>query len=279
MSSRERPRSIVTLTTDFGLADHYAGAMKGVILGLSRDAVIVDITHDIGPQRLLQAVFVTQAAWPFYPSDAIHVVVVDPGVGSERRAIALATPHGRFVGPDNGVLSAALPEAVREQAGGSPGPVALPPDCRAFEITERRYLREPVSATFHGRDVFGPAAAHLSLGVAPSELGAPVDTLLAFPPLRARRTPDGALEGQVVHIDRYGNVITDLRAEDLPESAFTVELAGQAVRGPVRTYADASGLAAIVGSTGYLGVVLPTGNAAEALGVDVGAPVTLRAGR
>lgn len=278
---------VVTLTTDFGLADPYVAAMKGVILGLNPRATVVDVSHEVRPQRLLQAVFITQAAWPAFPSGAIHVVVVDPGVGGERRAVVIETPRGSFLGPDNGVLSAALPEEARPTADQGPAPVALPaghrpdgrPSGRAFAITNRRYLREPVSATFHGRDVFAPAAAHLSLGVEPQALGEQLDTILAFPPLRARRCPNGSLQAQVVHIDRFGNVVTDVRAEDLPSGRFTVELAGQLVPGPVRTYAEATGLAALVGSSGYLEVALPSGNAAQALGIDIGDGALLQAER
>ena len=279
MSSAETGNAaLLTLTSDFGLADPYVGAMKGVILGLNPRAIIVDLSHEVRPQRLLQAVYITQAAWPFFPPDAIHVVVVDPGVGTERRAVALVAPGGCFLGPDNGALSAALPDEPRMAAGSGAAPVALPVGCRAFAITNRRYLREPVSATFHGRDVFAPAAAHLSLGVAPERLGEPVRELIALPPLRAQRRPDGTLRAQVVHIDRFGNVVLDARGEDLPEGAFTVELVGHIVPGPVRTYAEATGPAALVGSSGYLEVALPNGSAAAALGVDVGDEAFLRPG-
>ena len=269
-------KPIVTLTTDFGLADPYVGVMKGVILGINPGAAIVDISHEVRPQRLLQAVFITQAAWPFFPQGTVHVVVVDPGVGTGRRAVALGTSAGCFLGPDNGVLSAALPDGVRPPFEQGLASVTLPAGCRAFAITNRRYLREPVSATFHGRDVFAPAAAHLSLGVPPEELGEGLETLLAFPPLRAHRCADGSLQAQVVHIDRFGNVVTDARAEDLPEGSFVVELAGRRVVGPVRTYAEAAGLTALVGSSGYLEVALPNGSAAATLGVDIGEGVVVR---
>ena len=289
-------RPIITLTTDFGLADSYVAEMKGVILGINAQATIVDVSHAVRPQRILQAVFMTQVAWRSFPTGAIHVAIVDPGVGTDRRAIALVTPRGHFVGPDNGVLSAALPDDARPQSPGDPTSVALPDDarpqspggptsvavpagCRAFTITNPRLLREPLSATFHGRDVFAPAAAHLSLGMPAETLGEPVDALLAFPPIRARRRADGALQAEVVHIDRFGNVVTDARAEDLPEGAFTVELAGQRVPGPVRTYADATGPAALVTSSGYLAVILPNGSAAETLGVEIGDGALLRPGR
>lgn len=279
MSSAETGNAaLLTLTSDFGLADPYVAQMKGVVLGLNPRATLVDISHDVRPQRLLQAVFITQAAWSAFPPDALHIVVVDPGVGSSRRAIVLDTPGGRYLGPDNGVLSSALPDHARPRAEGGLAAVALPARHRAFAITARRYMREPVSATFHGRDVFAPAAAHLSLGVAPEALGEPLDAVLAFPPIRALPSPDGALVGRVVHIDRFGNVVTDVRWEDLPEGAFTLELAGQSVPGPVVTYADATGLAALVGSSGYLEVALPGRSAAELLAVDIGETVLLRPG-
>jgi S-adenosylmethionine hydrolase len=269
-------RPIITLTTDFGLSDPYVAAMKGVILGLNPEAAVVDVTHEVRPQRLIQAVFVTQAAWPAFPAGAVHVVVVDPGVGSARQGIVLVTPQGCFLGPDNGVLSAALPDEARPPSPREGASVAAPESCSVFTLTNHRYLRHPVSATFHGRDVFAPAAAHISLGVPPEALGEPVEALIAFPPLRASRSPDGALQAQVVHIDRFGNVITDVRGEDLPADAFTVELTGQLVPGPVRTYAEASGLVALVGSGGYLEVVLVGGSAADALHIEIGDPALLR---
>ena len=272
-------RPIITLTTDFGLADSYVAEMKGVILGINAQATIVDVSHAVRPQRILQAVFMTQVAWRSFPTGAIHVSIVDPGVGTDRRAIALVTPRGHFLGPDNGVLSAALPEEARPQSPGGPTSVAVPAGCRAFTITNPRLLREPLSATFHGRDVFAPAAAHLSLGMPPETLGEPVDALLAFPPIRARQRPDGVLQAEVVHIDRFGNLVTDARAQDLPEGPFTVELAGQRVPGPVRTYADATGPAALVTSSGYLAVFQPNGSAAETLGVEIGDGALLRPGR
>ncbi len=270
---------IITLTTDFGLADPYVAEMKGVLLSLNPRAVVVDVSHQVRPQRLLQAAFITQLAWPAFPPHAIHVAVVDPGVGSDRRAIVLTTPRGCFLGPDNGVLSSALPEGARPLPGDGPERVALPQDCRAFAITNHRYLRRPVSATFHGRDVFAPAAGHLSLGVPPQELGEPAETVMAFPPLRAREGSDGVFRAKVVHIDRFGNVITDVHDEDLPDGAFTIEIADRMVPGPVRTYAEATGMAALVGSSGFLEIALRGGDAAETLGVDVSDPALLRPAR
>jgi S-adenosylmethionine hydrolase len=268
-----RDPAIITLTTDFALADAYVAAMKGVILSINPRASIVDISHDVRPQSILQACFVTQSAWPYFPDGGVHVAVVDPGVGSDRRALAVETPRGLFVGPDNGVLSSALPDEARP---GELGEIVLPDGYRAFAITNPAYMRSEVSATFHGRDVFAPAAAHLSLGVGPAELGEPVERVVALPPLRAWRRSDGSLEARVLHIDRFGNVITDARREDLPDGRLAVEIAGQRIEGLARTYAEATGLAAIVGSAGFLEVALPGGSAAAALGVDIGDAALVR---
>lgn len=266
----ERP--LITLLSDFGFADAYAAAMKGVILSICPDAALIDVSHDVRPQGVLQAVYLAGAAWPYFPRHTVHVAVVDPGAGTERRALVLETPRGRFVGPDNGVLSAAIEDAARPPREAGLSPVPLPAGCRACALA----TPAGASATFHGRDVFAPAAARLASGASASELGEPVDTLLAFPPLRARRCADGSLEAQVLHIDRFGNVITDARAEDLPGGPFVVEIAGERVIGPVRTYAEAGGLAAIVGSSGFLEIALPGASAAAGLGIDIGDAVLVR---
>ncbi len=269
---------IITLTTDFGLADPYVAAMKGVILGINPEAVVVDVSHEVAPQRIVQAVYLTGCAWPHFPPGSIHVAVADPGVGTERRAIVVEGAHGLYVGPDNGVLSAALPEEARSMTGGEgPAAIPVPQGYHAFRIAEPRFMRQPVSDTFHGRDVFAPAAAHLSLGVSPAELGEPVDSLVALPPIRAGRRADGALAGHVVHADRFGNLVTDVRVEDLPLGRLLVEIAGRSVAGPARTYAEAHGLTALVGSSGYLEVAAPGGSAAASLGADVGEAVVVRA--
>ena len=217
----------ITLTTDFGLSDSYVGQIKGVIIGISPQARIVDISHGVLPQQIRQATFLTQAAWPCFSSRTIHVAVVDPGVGSDRRAMVLRTPQAVFVGPDNGVLSAALPDDLRPD---EPHQVPLPDDVNAFEISNPRYMREPVSKTFHGRDVFAPAAAHLALGIGAEELGAPLQAVMALPPIQAAQHADGTFEAKVVHIDRFGNVISDIRSQDLATGGFTVEAGGQTMR-------------------------------------------------
>jgi hypothetical protein len=271
---------IITLTTDFGLADPYVAAMKGVILSLNPAATIVDITHEVRPQQVVEGAFLLSQALPYFPPGTVHVIVIDPGVGTARRALAVATPEALLVGPDNGVLSAALPEEARRRAGSTTGPgmVTLPDGYRAAKLTRRRYMREPVSATFHGRDVFAPAAAHLSLGVGLEALGPAVKKIRALPPFRARRRADGVLAGRVLHVDRFGNLITDVRAEDLSTGRVEVLIGGQRIEGLARTYEEVSGVKALIGSAGYLEVARRGDSAAYWLGVDVGAGVLVTEG-
>jgi S-adenosylmethionine hydrolase len=269
---------VITLTTDFGLADPYVAAMKGVILSLNPSATLVDITHQIRPQQVAQAAFLLAQAFPFFPPGTIHVVVVDPGVGTARRALALATPQMTLVGPDNGVLSAALPDEVRRRAlpGPDPRSVDLPEGYGAVALRRRRYMRKPVSATFHGRDVFAPAAAHLSLGVEFAALGPAVKKIQALPPFRATRRSDGALEGRVMHVDRFGNVVTDVRAEDLRTDRVEVTLGRRRIEGLARSYEGEPDLKALLGSAGYLEVACRGASAAERLAVDIGDAVLVR---
>jgi S-adenosylmethionine hydrolase len=157
-----QPSGIITLTTDFGLSDSYVGIMKGVILGIARSATIVDITHQIAPQDIHQAAYIVQTFGAFFPPGTIHVVVVDPGVGSKRRRIILTTPNAVYVAPDNGVLTYVWREAITQWGMER---------CAVYNLTEPRYWLPYVSSTFHGRDVFAPVAAHLVLGVPPAQLG------------------------------------------------------------------------------------------------------------
>ena len=267
---------VITLTTDFGLADPYVASMKGVILSVNPQAVIVDVSHAVRPQRIEQGAFLLEASLPHFPVGSIHVAVVDPGVGTRRRAIALRTPSGTFVGPDNGILSAALPDEIRSRAGEASGRVRLPEGSSGVALSDPRYHRQPVSDTFHGRDIFAPAAAHLSLGVPLSDLGEPVDEVVALPPFRARREPDGFRRGRIVHIDVFGNLITDVRGEDLASPRLTVEVSGRRIAGLQRAYASGQGLTALVGSSGFLEIALTGGSAAAELGIDVGEPVVVR---
>jgi S-adenosylmethionine hydrolase len=259
--------SIITLTTDFGLADGYVGTMKGVILDIAPTATIVDISHEITPQDVRGAAYVLYAATPYFPQGTIHVVVVDPGVGSERRAIALRTPQATFVAPDNGVLSYVVAgERVEEIA----------------HLTNPRYHLSPVSRTFHGRDIFAPAAAHLARGVRLAELGEPLREIITFPLPRPQVRPDGAIVGQVIHVDRFGNLITSIMSKDLadhsPLRKSVVKIRGQSIRGIVNTYAEvtAGKLLALIGSEGYLEISVSGGSASQTLEAKAGDEVLLR---
>lgn len=268
---------IITLTTDFGVSEHYVGVMKGVILSINPRAIVVDITHEVQPQRVEEGCFLLEATWPYFPAGSIHVVIVDPGVGTERRALALSTASGFFVGPDNGVLSAALPDSARPR---SPRPIArptqLPAGYKAVTVSNPRFLRDPVSPTFHGRDVFAPAAAYLSLGASLDSFGEKLSSILALPLFKAIRKRDGTLEGRVVHIDQFGNLITSIRGADVAKSDVTVEIAGASIHGVARTYGSGEELVALIGSSGYLEIALPLGNAEQILDADLDMPVSVR---
>jgi len=263
----------ITLTTDFGLSDPYVAEMKGVILGINPTAQIIDISHDIRPHQIEEGAFVLATAWPYFPPGSVHIAVVDPGVGSNRKSIALSTPQGVFVGPDNGILAAALPDSIRRR-----GRVRLPNEYRAVAISERRFLHEPVSATFHGRDVFAPVAAHMSLGASLEALGRPVSTLAALPPFRAVKMASGNLGGHVIHIDRFGNLITNVEERDIAAGRTVVEVMGRQLDRLSRTYGDGSGLMALIGSSGFLEIAVNQGSAARLLGAEIGTPVTVRIG-
>jgi S-adenosylmethionine hydrolase len=269
----------IALLTDFG-AGIYVGAMKAVILGIDPSATVFDITHDVPPQAVEEGAFLLAAVIPFLPPACICVAVVDPGVGTTRGALALQTPSLSFIGPDNGLLSGAFSDAQRSAAAATdaaePAPMPLPPAARAVRLSNTRYFRQPVSNTFHGRDIFAPVAAHLATGVPLDSLGPSVDEVLVFPPWRARAGPDGTLAGRVLSVDRFGNLVTSVRASDLPSSGMTVEIAGQHFQGLSRTYQEGPEFVLYIGSSGYLELARRDASAAEAIGARQGAPVLVR---
>jgi S-adenosylmethionine hydrolase len=249
-------RRLITLLTDFGTADGYVAEIKGTLLSEAPEASVVDLSHDVPPQDVECARLAVARYWRRFPKGTVHLVVVDPGVGSARAALAVESEGRYLVGPDNGVLSPALLLA-------SARTVSLPVPAGA-------------SATFHGRDVFAPAAARLASGAALEALGlGHPDPIVRRTPL-ARRLDDGAIAGEIVTVDRFGNAITNLVA---PRGG-TIEVAGRTLE-VRRTYADvASGeVTAIVGSSGLVEIALRDGDAARALHLGRGAPVVLRAAR
>lgn len=254
---------IITLTTDFGLKDHYVGVMKGVILGVAPAATVVDITHGIEPQNLHQAAVVLANAATYFPAGTIHVVVVDPGVGTDRRVLLAEAGGHLILMPDNGVLTRLA---------------AVSPPERVTAVMAARFFRPRVSATFHGRDIFAPVAAHLANGLSPGELGPTVDdwVRLEWPEPCGEA---GRIEGLVLYADRFGNLITTIDAET---AAALGDGARATVAGRtcslVRTYADAppGEVVALVGSSDLVEISVVQGSALDALAAGPGTPVTLR---
>ena len=256
-------RPIVALLSDFGSRDHYAGTMKGVVLGICPDATLVDISHDVPPHDLQFAALELAAACRFFPTGCVFLVVVDPGVGSARRGLAADTGDYRFVAPDNGVLT-----AVFEQT----------PPKRVVELTERRYARPTVSRTFEGRDRFAPAAAWLAKGIQLSALGRPVSDYRSID-IPVMQVDDEGINGMVLRIDRFGNLVTniDRKAFDRLASggAIEIEVGGHRVGRLVETFADigADEVCALFGSTDHLEIAANATSAMDRLGIDHGAPV------
>jgi S-adenosylmethionine hydrolase len=262
------PPPAITLLTDFGTDDIYVGVMKGVLRRLAPNAPVIDLTHAVAPQDVVQGAFLLRQAIRHFPPGTVHLVVVDPGVGTSRRRLALRSDGQYFVGPDNGVLSAALPDASRGQRAVGQAyeasEIDVPSGVEAFG--GEGGATEGVSATFEGRDVFAPVAAFLANGGDVAKAGRPIEKLMALQAFRATE-----LRGVVLHVDRYGNLITDIRGDDVPEGA-EFEVAGRRLR-LVRTYGDASEVCAIVGSGGFVEVAVPGGSAASVLRLGKGASV------
>jgi len=272
--------TIITLTTDFGLTDAYVAAMKGVILGINPEAKLIDICHSIKPQNIPQAAFVLSTAYQFFPQKTIHLVVVDPGVGTERRAIILRTPSADFVAPDNGVLSYVIQASSAKPAADNVNlqERELEPGLEAVAITKPQFWRTPISSTFHGRDIFAPVAALLSLGFPPIDFGEAITSLTMLPLPKPHRRPDGSLVGHVLHIDNFGNLITSIKGSDLlpTKQPIMVEVGNHLISGLSRTYAEGQGLLTLIGSSGYLEVSLKGGSASAFLDAEVGSEVRLR---
>jgi S-adenosylmethionine hydrolase len=271
---------IITITTDFGLSDGYVAAMKGAILDINPELNLVDICHDIKPQNISQAAFVLSTAYPFFPKKTIHLVVVDPGVGTERRAIILRTPLADFVAPDNGVLSYVIEHFTGQPVTDDSNvwQTKVRPEVEVVALTEPRFWRTPVSPTFHGRDIFAPVAAFLSLGFPPINFGKAITSVTMLPLPHPHRALDGSVLGHILHIDGFGNLITDIRGEDLPETAgpLNIEIGRHAISGLSRAYAEGKGLLVLIGSSGYLEISLKGGSAHAFLEVEVGGEIRVK---
>jgi S-adenosyl-L-methionine hydrolase (adenosine-forming) len=261
---------IVTLLTDFGLRDEYVGVMKGVILSVDPNAVIVDITHEIPPQDVRSAAYLLPAYPSFFPAGTVHVAVVDPGVGSERAILAVKWRGRYFLAPDNGLLTFILdgvPEAI-------------------VRVENREYFLHPVSRTFHGRDIFAPVAARLSAGLPIENLGpcVPAGNAARLKIAKARRSPGGGVTGAVVSVDRFGNLITNIDAGRLDAvyrgsgmEAAALEICGRRIEGLNLSYEKAAegDPLLIVGSRGCLEIAVCGGDAAKVFGAGPGTRVRL----
>ncbi len=263
--------AIITLTTDFGLADGYVAAMKGVILGINPNARLVDISHDIKPQSIAEGAFVLGTTYRYFPAGTVHLAVVDPGVGTDRRAIILKAAGFFFVAPDNGLLADVLHDVLPDSTG------RLEAGWEVVAITNSRYWRSPVSPTFHGRDIFAPVAAHLSLGTRLTEFGELVSSIVVPPLARPWPRADGSLAGSIVHVDHFGNLITNVREAQMPGRAVAVQVAGRKITGLRHTYAEGEGLIALIGSSGFLEIAVNGGSAHELTGAGVGDEVIVAA--
>ena len=256
-------RPVIALLTDFGTRDHYAGALKGVALEICADATLIDISHDLPAHDVMTGALELAACYRYFPSGTIFLVVVDPGVGSARRGIAAEAGGYRFVAPDNGVLTLVFDET---------------PPRKVVELTERRYARPTVSRTFEGRDRFAPAAAWLAKGIELTALGRPAGAVHRLEVPRAQ-TSSESIDGEVVRVDRFGNLITNIDRPTFEKfavgGALTIRIGGTPVARVVSTYADAAAgeLAALFGSSDHLEVALNGGRASDALGAGRGAPV------
>ncbi len=267
--------SVITLTTDFGYDDAYVAAVKGAILSINPEANIIDISHSIMPRNILQAAFVLNAAYRYFPKQTVHMAVVDPGVGSERQGVIVKTPSALLVAPDNGILSYIINdlfhvESSSNQYSHNLEKVIFKTGLEAVAITDPRFWRHPVSPTFHGRDIFAPVAAGLSLGISLYEFGEKINSLHIFPIPKPSLDPEDNLIGQVLYVDHFGNLITNIKNDDLPGKDVMIEAAGYCIQGISSYYAQNEGVMAIMGSSGYLEISLRDGSACDFLGVVVG---------
>ncbi len=256
---------VITLTTDFGYRDAFVGIMKGVIHAINPAVAIIDLTHGVTPQDVTGGALALAAAVDFFPSGAIHVAVVDPGVGSRRRPILVETDRACYIGPDNGLLSVA---AGRQRLA------------RVIHLSNPDYHLHPTSATFHGRDVFAPVAAHLSAGAPSEKLGQTVESFAVLKVPEPQRRHPGSIAGEVIYIDGFGNLTTNIRGEDLEALApasVSVRIAGHVIRGLSANYASAGAgnYLVLFNSWGRLEISRCEGDARSGLGARVGTPVLL----
>jgi S-adenosylmethionine hydrolase len=258
--------SIITLLTDFGEKDEFVGVMKGVILGVNPAVSLIDITHRIDPQDIVQAAYLIPSYYPFFPKGTVHIIVVDPGVGSDRPIIALEMAGHVFLAPDNGVLSLLLDSGDIDSI---------------VNVNNQNYFLAPVSQTFHGRDIFAPVGAHISIGIDVGKTGIPLGKrdLVRLDIQKPHLTNRGKLVGAIISIDRFGNLITNIKLSDVnesfgthPDAILQVEVGERKIEGLSESYQGAGNdnLLAIIGSRGYLEIAVNRGSAHEHLNVNKG---------
>lgn len=247
---------IITLLTDFGMRDYFVGAMKGVIYSINPEAKIADVTHEIPAQDVRGAAFTLAQFYKTFPPGTVHTCVVDPGVGSSRRSLLVKTENYCFVAPDNGLLSYVFTEEK---------------NFRVFELTNEEFFRPHVSRTFHGRDVFAPVAANLSKGIAPEKFGREIGGFVRFEISNPRKISERETKAEIIHIDHFGNLITNLKAVDLPES-FELRVNEKLILKHHKYYAEArkSDIFSIFGSADYLEIVAFQDSAKDLLNVKIG---------
>ena len=263
--------AIITLTTDFGTDDEYAGMMKAAILSIDTAAIIVDITHGIDAQDVVQGAFMIDAAFGYFPKGTVHIVVVDPGVGTDRSIIGAKMSNHFFVAPDNGILGLVL-------AGGNPESVV--------RLENSDYFLDRISSTFHGRDIMAPVAAHIGCGVPLSRMGSStaVSDLVVLNEIYASVTPEGTITGRVITIDRFGNLVTNINVDQLRSAGYLDPVKAGRLRVVLDSrhelklltrYADADPTAplALIGSRGYLEIAVNCGSAQAAFSAENGVPV------
>ncbi len=253
-------KRLIALLSDFGLTDNYVGIMKAVIARISPESRIIDITHDVLPQHIEQAAYLLTTAFPFFPEGTVFISVVDPSVGTERKPVAVKAAGKYFIAPDNGLLSCLVNQKIVDEA------VIL--DRKEYQLTQ-------VSNTFHGRDIFAPAGAHLARGVSFSQLGTPTDPLVLVqkPLFLNKHNNDGSIDGRVIHIDRFGNMVTSLKPKDLgTDKNWTFALDEENVYDIKRTFSDVESghPVAYIGSTGYLEIGVRNGSAAQRFKAKIG---------
>jgi hypothetical protein len=278
MATVARP---IFLLTDFGLHDHYVGQVKGVIASISPHSPIHDLTHDVSPFAIEEGAWLLETSLAVLPPDAVVMAVVDPGVGTARRPLVVQAGSRTFVGPDNGLLSGVVDRQARPA-----GPAFEARRCSLVsldgldvrELCEPSLMRKSVSNTFHARDVFSPAAAHVAAGADYRRAGPPRSDMILFPPFCGRPAGPGILEGEVIHVDRYGNLVTTIRAGQL-FPRFVLEVGQEVVDTHVRTFADAEPGTPFchIDSSGYVAVAMNRGDAARHLGASRGILVRVRA--